>query len=83
MVVIGCALAALVAAPALAQKPKGGKHHGKANAAGSLDTTFGEGGKVTVAFPAETEGDVRVKYDLPYSYPPATSRWPPRQAGRR
>jgi uncharacterized delta-60 repeat protein len=65
---ISClAVAALVAAPALAQKPKGGKHHAKP-AAGSLDTTFGKGGKVTVAFPAETEGDVQVKYDLPYSY---------------
>lgn len=58
------AVAALTAAPALARKPSGGK----SSHAGSLDTTFGKGGKVTVAFPAETEGGVRVKYDLPYSY---------------
>jgi uncharacterized delta-60 repeat protein len=69
MAVISCALAAIVAAPALAQKPGSGKPKGTASpAAGSLDTTFGKGGKVTVAFPAETEGDVGVKYDLPYSY---------------
>lgn len=62
------AVAALAAAPALAQKPGGGKKQAKPSAAGSLDTTFGKGGKVTVAFPAETEGEVRVKYDLPFSY---------------
>ena len=67
-VLLCCAVAALVAAPALAQKPKGKKPHPKPNVAGNLDPTFGKGGKVTVAFPAETEGDVRVKYDLPYSY---------------
>jgi uncharacterized delta-60 repeat protein len=65
-VLLCCALLAVAAAPALARKPA--KKPGKANVAGSLDTTFGKGGKVTVAFPAETEGGVRVKYDLPYSY---------------
>lgn len=61
------ALGALLAAPALAQKPKG-KHHQKPNAAGRLDTSFGESGKVTVAFPSESGGEGRVKYDLPYAY---------------
>jgi len=67
-VLLCCALAALAAAPALAQKPGGKKPPAKANVAGQLDPSFGKGGKVTIAFPAETEGDVRVKYDLPYSY---------------
>jgi uncharacterized delta-60 repeat protein len=67
MALLCLALLAVAAAPALAQKPKG-KQPAKANVAGQLDPSFGQGGKVTVAFPAETEGDVRVKYDLPYSY---------------
>ncbi len=62
-----CALTALAATPALA-KPASTKADAKPNAAGSLDTSFGKGGKVTVAFPSESGGEGRIKYDLPYAY---------------
>jgi uncharacterized delta-60 repeat protein len=76
------AFVALAAAPALAQKAGGKKQGVKPNVAGSLDPTFGKGGKVTVAFPAETEGDVRVKYDLPYSYTPGHIVMAPAPGGK-
>jgi uncharacterized delta-60 repeat protein len=39
-------------------------------AAGRLDPSFGKGGKVTVAFPAESAGNVGVKYELPFQFDP-------------
>ncbi|HEY1854964.1 MAG TPA: hypothetical protein VGG40_10285 [Solirubrobacterales bacterium] len=62
------ALAALTAAPALAAKPQAKKHPAKPNIAGRLDPTFGEGGKVTVAFPAEGGSEGEIKYNLPYQF---------------
>lgn len=35
-----------------------------------LDPSFGKGGKTTVAFPAESAGNVGVKYELPFQYTP-------------
>jgi uncharacterized delta-60 repeat protein len=35
-----------------------------------LDPSFGEGGKATVAFPAQSTGNLGVKYELPFQYTP-------------
>ncbi len=40
----------------------------KQNLAGSLDRSFGRGGKATVAFPAEDAGEIGVKYELPFQF---------------
>jgi uncharacterized delta-60 repeat protein len=64
-----CALVAVAAAPALAQKP-GGEGQAKADAAGQLDAGFGNGGKVTVAFPAGFTGSNGPQYSLPFSFTP-------------
>ncbi|HWJ43474.1 MAG TPA: hypothetical protein VNR67_08580, partial [Solirubrobacterales bacterium] len=40
----------------------------KGPVAGRLDPSFGQGGKATVAFPAQSAGDVGVKYELPYQF---------------
>jgi uncharacterized delta-60 repeat protein len=40
----------------------------KGIAAGGLDPSFGNGGKATVAFPAENSGGVGVKYTLPFQF---------------
>src|SRR5580692_11196751 len=68
MAALTVALGALagVATAKPASKPKG---PGKATAApGELDTTFGVGGKVTVAFPAENAGSAGPKYTLPFEF---------------
>ena len=70
MAALAVALGALagVAVAKPASKPKG---PGKATAApGELDTTFGVGGKVTVAFPAENAGSAGPKYTLPFEFTP-------------
>lgn len=40
----------------------------KQGSAGSLDTSFGKGGKATVAFPSEEAGQLGVKYELPFEF---------------
>jgi uncharacterized delta-60 repeat protein len=59
LLLLGCVLAALTAAPAASAKGV---------AAGRLDPGFGKGGKALVAFPAENAGDVGIKYDLPFQF---------------
>jgi uncharacterized delta-60 repeat protein len=39
-------------------------------AGGTLDSTFGQGGKVTMAFPAENAGSTGPKYTLPFEFTP-------------
>jgi uncharacterized delta-60 repeat protein len=69
MAVLAVALGALagVAVAKPASKPKGPGKSG-ATAPGELDTTFGVGGKVTVAFPAENAGSAGPKYTLPFEF---------------
>jgi uncharacterized delta-60 repeat protein len=50
-----------------AQKPAKSKPAAKP---GQLDTTFGKGGKVTMAFPAENAGSTGPKYTLPFEFTP-------------
>ena len=65
---VGTAAMAGVAVAKPASKPsKPGKRRRRA---GELDTTFGEGGKVTVAFPAENAGSTGPKYTLPFEFTP-------------
>jgi uncharacterized delta-60 repeat protein len=65
-VAVGALAGVAVAKPA--SKPKG---PGKTMAApGEIDTTFGVGGKVTVAFPAENAGSAGPKYTLPFEFTP-------------
>jgi uncharacterized delta-60 repeat protein len=54
----------VVAAPATAKK--GG--NARTGLAGRLDRSFGRGGKAMVPFPAESAGDVGVKYTLPFQF---------------
>ncbi len=71
---LACLVAACAAVPVAAKKggaTKGGptkKAAPQANLAGRLDPSFGNGGKATVAFPAEDANDVGVKYDLPFQF---------------
>ncbi len=53
-------------------KPAGkpAKAKGTGTAAGRLDTKFGKGGKVTVAFPAGNSGGGAPKYTLPFEFTP-------------
>jgi uncharacterized delta-60 repeat protein len=63
-VALGALAGVAVAKPA--SKPKG---PGKATAApGELDTTFGKGGKVTVAFPGENGATSAPNYVLPFEF---------------
>jgi uncharacterized delta-60 repeat protein len=67
------AVGVVSAAPAAAlAKPHGEGKDGKStgNVAGQLDTSFGKGGKVAVAFPAENAGSVGIKYELPFEFSP-------------
>lgn len=43
---------------------------GAAGKAGTRDTTFGKGGKVTVGFPAEAAGSSGPQYTLPFEFTP-------------
>ena len=63
---------AIVAAPAVA----------KQSAAGRLDPSFGKGGKALIAFPAETAGDVGVKYELPFQFDPGQLKMAPAPGGK-
>jgi uncharacterized delta-60 repeat protein len=69
MAAVAVALGALagVAVAKPASKPKG-PSKAAAAAPGELDTTFGVGGKVTVAFPAENAGSAGPKYTLPFEF---------------
>lgn len=70
MVALGAVAGVAVAKPT--SKPPKSKGAGKAKTApgGELDTTFGVGGKVTVAFPAENAGSAGPKYTLPFEFTP-------------
>jgi uncharacterized delta-60 repeat protein len=65
---LAAAWAGLTASSASAKKGPPKKETPKANVAGSLDPSFGKGGKATVAFPAEEAGDLGVKYELPFQF---------------
>jgi len=68
--VVACLAA--VASSAIAKpagKPTKSKH-GKAAKAGQLDPKFGQGGKVTIAFPAGNSGSTAPKYTLPFEFTP-------------
>jgi uncharacterized delta-60 repeat protein len=51
-------------------KPNGKPTKTKVVKPGSLDLSFGEGGKQTVAFPAENAGSTAPKYTLPFEFTP-------------
>jgi uncharacterized delta-60 repeat protein len=63
-VALGALAGVAVAKPASKQKGPGKS----TSAPGELDTTFGVGGKVTVAFPAENAGSAGPKYTLPFEF---------------
>lgn len=64
-------------APAVAEKPRS-----KTSLAGRLDLSFGKGGKVTVAFPAQSAGNVGVKYELPFQFSPGHIEMAPAPGGK-
>ena len=66
-----CACLLSVAGMASA-KPAGkpAKTKGKSVAAGTLDKKFGQGGKVSISFPAENAGSSGPKYTLPFEFTP-------------
>jgi uncharacterized delta-60 repeat protein len=77
MVVMALCVAAAVMAGGATAKPAGksSKPGGKPTKTkvvkpGQLDPTFGEGGKQTVAFPAENAGSTGPKYTLPFEFTP-------------
>jgi uncharacterized delta-60 repeat protein len=43
-------------------------------APGTLDSTFGKGGKVTVGFPAESAGSSGPQYELPFEFTPGNQK---------
>lgn len=53
-----------------ASKPPKSKGKAKVAPAGEIDKSFGLGGKVTVAFPAENAGSAGPKYTLPFEFTP-------------
>ena len=70
MVALG-ALAGVAAAKPASKSPKSkGSTKAKTTQGGELDTSFGLGGKVTVAFPAENAGSAGPKYTLPFEFTP-------------
>lgn len=74
MAALAVALAAFagVAVAKPAGKPPKSKAPAKAKTTlpGELDTSFGVGGKVTVAFPAENAGSAGPQYTLPFDFTP-------------
>jgi uncharacterized delta-60 repeat protein len=72
MVVVLCFGAAAIAGGASAKPSSKPSKPGKPKkvAPGTLDSTFGEGGKVTAAFPAGDVGGTGVKYTLPFEFKP-------------
>lgn len=67
-VTVLCVILAAMAGSAFAKPAKTPK--AKSAPAGSLDTSFGRGGKVTVEFPAENVGSTGPKYQLPFEFTP-------------
>jgi uncharacterized delta-60 repeat protein len=63
-----CACMAAIASGAVA-KPAG-KPTKASGKSGKLDTKFGKGGKVTIAFPAGNSGASAPKYTLPFEFTP-------------
>src|ERR1700742_3895337 len=64
-------LAGVAAAKPASKSPKSkGSTKTKTTQGGELDTSFGLGGKVTVAFPAENAGSAGPKYTLPFEFTP-------------
>src|ERR1700742_3740488 len=64
-------LAGVAAAKPASKSPKSkGSNKTKTTQGGELDTNFGLGGKVTVAFPAENAGSSGPKYQLPFEFTP-------------
>lgn len=61
--------AALIAVAALAAVATPSAAVAKARP-GQLDRSFGRHGKVTVAFPAESPGNVGIKYEVPFQFTP-------------
>ena len=51
-------------------KPNGKPSKSAGGSPGQLDPTFGEAGKVAVAFPAENAGATGPKYELPFTFTP-------------
>jgi uncharacterized delta-60 repeat protein len=75
LAVMALCVAAAVMAGGAAAKPAPSKPGGKPKKTkvvkpGQLDPTFGEGGKQTVAFPAENAGSTGPKYTLPFEFTP-------------
>jgi uncharacterized delta-60 repeat protein len=64
-----CVIFAAMAGSAMA-KPVKSKPKGKNVPAGTLDSSFGKGGKVTMEFPAENAGSAGPKYELPFEFAP-------------
>lgn len=61
--------ATLIAAVALAAAAAPSAAAAKAHP-GQLDHSFGRHGKVTIAFPAESPGNVGIKYEVPFQFTP-------------
>ncbi len=66
-VAFGALAGVAVAKPASKPSSKG---KAKVAPAGEIDTSFGIGGKTTVAFPAENAGTAGPKYTLPFEFTP-------------
>jgi uncharacterized delta-60 repeat protein len=64
------ALAGVAVAKPASKPPKKGPSKAKSTQGGELDAHFGVGGKVTVAFPAESAGSAGPKYTLPFEFTP-------------
>lgn len=70
LVVVCCLLAGLALVTATASAATKGKPAKKGGEAGQLDSSFGKGGKVSVAFPAGSTGSPGPQYALPFSFTP-------------
>ncbi|MBS1887203.1 MAG: hypothetical protein JSU06_08445 [Actinobacteria bacterium] len=78
-----CACMAVIASGAIA-KPAGKANtaSGKSARSGRLDRSFGEGGKVTAAFPAGNTGSTAPKYTLPFEFTPGHLEMAPAPGGK-
>jgi uncharacterized delta-60 repeat protein len=69
-VAVLCALFAVMVGGATAAKPAPKTTKPKGATPGQLDPSFGKGGKVMEAFPAESSGSSAPKYTLPFEFKP-------------
>jgi uncharacterized delta-60 repeat protein len=69
-VAVLCAIFAVMVGGATAAKPAPKTTKPKGGTPGQLDPSFGTGGKVTAAFPAESSGSTAPKYTLPFEFKP-------------